>query len=74
MLIIINEVVEILQQEVRILKTKYKRVIRREVEVEDKVDLKIKVERVEEVSDFKYLLVHESNDGKMNVMHESMKI
>ena len=67
MLDIINDVVEIFLQEVSISKTKYMRVIRCEEKMEDKINLTIKGEIVEEVKEFKYLGVHESYDGKMDV-------
>ena len=50
---ILNEVVEIFLQEVSIAKTKYMRIIKGEI--------------IEEVNDFKYLGVHESANGKMDL-------
>ena len=67
MIIIINEVVAIFLQEVSISKTKLMKVIRYQESDEEKVDLKIKGEVIEEVTSFKYWSVIETATGKVDV-------
>ena len=67
MLTIINEVVEMFLQEISIPKTKFMRVIRLEEKDEDKIGLTLIGEMIDEVSDFKYLGLHESSNGKMEI-------